>query len=163
MAIKTGNIFKTTVSLLKSRRLVLSAAESCTGGLFSDTITNIAGASKCFAGSVVTYCNESKVRVLKVPRETLKESGAVSPETSLKMAQGAQKLFSSNIAVSVTGIAGPHGATKTKPVGLVYISLFTPEGGMTKKFIFSGSRSTIKRLAAAKMHELLSNYLRSTK
>ncbi len=108
---------------LLQRGLTLALAESCTGGLIAKTLTDRPGSSAYFAGSAVTYSNQSKVNVLGVPQSILEEHGAVSPECALAMAEGARRVFSADIAVSVTGIAGPDGGTQEKPVGTVYSAI----------------------------------------
>ncbi len=161
MKTKINQINKKVASLLKANNSTLSIAESCTGGLFSDYITNVSGASRYFSGSVVSYSNDSKENILKVPKKLLKNYGAVSSEVGLAMAAGAKKIFLSNIAVSVTGIAGPKGETKTKPIGLVYISLIDKNGiKLSKRFYFKGSRNTIKLKAVYEMFCVLYDYLK---
>ena len=113
------------VARLTERGLWLAAAESCTGGLIAATITEIAGSSACFGYGVVSYSNQAKEQLLLVPKPILQEYGAVSTETASAMATGALRLSGADLALSVTGIAGPSGATPTKPVGLVYLALAT--------------------------------------
>ena len=160
MRTKINQINKKVAASLKDKNLSLAAAESCTGGLFSDYITNIPGASEYFKGGIVSYSNESKIKILKVSEELVKKYGAVNAEVSLEMAKGARKVFSSSLAISVTGIAGPRGATETKPVGLVYISI-SGEGHKktTKKFVFKGGRSSVKLQAVHEMLCMLYEYL----
>lgn len=133
--------------ILKERKLHLGLAESCTGGLLGHRITNVAGSSEYFAGGVVTYSYEAKVAVLGVSWDTLNTFGAVSRETVLEMANGAKKLFSVDIAVSVSGIAGPGGGTPEKPVGTTWIALVNEEDGWAHEFHFSGNREEIKNAA----------------
>ena len=108
--------------LLSQRGWTLAVAESCTGGLLGHRITNVSGSSAYFEGGIISYSNEAKEAVLAVPREILIEHGAVSRETALAMARGARRVLGTDLAVSVTGIAGPGGATAEKPVGLAYIA-----------------------------------------
>ncbi len=115
--------FENIVSLLKEKKQTVTFAESCTGGLLAKSITDIAGASEVFKGSIVAYANEIKHGFLCVKQETLDNYGAVSKQTAYEMASGARMLFSSDIAVAVTGIAGPSGGSEEKPVGLVYIGI----------------------------------------
>lgn len=115
------------IKLLESKNLKLSCAESCTGGLISKLITDVPGSSNVFLGSVCSYSNKVKENLLNVKHETLQEYGAVSKETAEQMANGVLNLIGSDIAISTTGIAGPGGATSTKPVGLVYISVATKD------------------------------------
>ena len=111
------------VRLLGKKRLKISFAESCTGGLLSSTITSISGSSKVFTIGLVTYSNQSKISALKVPKKTIRKHGAVSYETCLSMVKNLNKISKTNISVSITGIAGPKGGTKKKPVGLVFIGI----------------------------------------
>ena len=109
------------VKLLTKKKLTISFAESCTGGLLSSSITSISGSSKVFNMSLITYSNLSKTKLLKVPKKTITKYGAVSYETCLSMVKNLSKISKSNISISITGVAGPNGGTKEKPVGLVYI------------------------------------------
>ena len=111
------------VKKLKKRKQTISFAESCTGGKLSSTLTSISGASKIFSLGLVTYSNNSKIRILKVKKDIIKKYGAVSPECCKAMVINLHKISKANICVSVTGIAGPKGGSKLKPVGLVYIGL----------------------------------------
>lgn len=130
---------------LFEKKWMLSTAESCTGGMISASITCKAGSSNIFDRGFVTYSNEAKMDMLDVKKETLTEFGAVSEETAIEMAKGALKNSNANIAVSVTGIAGPTGGTKDKPVGLVYIG-YGLKGGVVQatKHNFTGNREEIR-------------------
>jgi len=131
------------------RRLRLATAESCTGGLIAACLTEIPGVSEIYLGGFVTYANEAKVRDLAVPEEFLKSHGAVSREVAVAMAEGAQKRTGAEIAVAVTGIAGPGGATAEKPVGLVHVAAArTAAATRHERHVFPGDRNAI-RLAAA--------------
>lgn len=141
--------------ILKQRMLHLGLAESCTGGLLGHRITNVAGSSEYFTGSVVTYSYEAKVAVLGVSWDTLNTFGAVSRETVLDMANGAKRLFGVDIAVSVSGIAGPGGGTPEKPVGTTWVGLVTPEGEWARKFIFNGDREQNKAASAEAALQML--------
>ena len=132
------------VSLLKQKEKTLVIAESCTGGLISNRITNISGSSKVFKGSVVSYSNQSKIKLLNVDKEIINKFGAVSEQVASLMSKNALKLFSSDYALSVTGIAGPRGGTKDKPVGLVYIGLSHKLKTEVKKFQFGNDRKINK-------------------
>ena len=112
---------KQLISLLKRKKLKLAVAESCTGGMLSSAITSVSGSSKIFTLGLVTYSNQSKNHVLKVPKQIIKKHGAVSMQCCLSMLNNLSKISKTSISVSITGIAGPNGATKKKPVGLVYI------------------------------------------
>ncbi|MCQ2079624.1 MAG: CinA family protein [archaeon] len=130
--------------VLSSKGLTMCAAESCTGGLIGATVTSVPGASSVFLGSAVTYANEAKERLLKVPRGILFAHGAVSPETARSMSRGAVALYGADVAVAVTGIAGPGGATDTKPVGLVYISVSDGVDTRVERFVFPGDRDEVR-------------------
>ena len=145
--------------LLSARRLRLGLAESCTGGLVGHRITNVAGSSDYFMGGVVSYSYEAKVAVLGVSWDTLHTFGAVSRETVLEMARGARKLFDADIAVSISGIAGPGGGTAEKPVGTTWIALVADGGEWTQKFQFQGSREENKAASAEAALQMLLDYL----
>jgi len=148
--------------LLLSKRLTLAVAESCTGGLIGDRITDFAGSSVYFKEGVVAYSNEAKVRVLQVKEETLNEFGAVSRESALEMARGVQRISGTDIGLATTGIAGPTGGTAKKPVGLVYVALAWPEMGVEicKEFRFGGKRREIKESTAINALDILRKALR---
>ncbi|MDD3839267.1 MAG: competence/damage-inducible protein A [Clostridia bacterium] len=135
------------VSNLIEKNLTLVTAESCTGGMLASMITEIPGASNIYHGGLITYSNEFKNKILGVKRDTLNKFGAVSKECAVEMAEGAKKIHDADIAVSITGIAGPGGATINKPVGLVYIGLSTKQGTIYKKFNFTGNRQRIRLLS----------------
>jgi len=145
--------------LLQERGLKLVLAESCTGGLLGSRITDVPGSSEYFLGGVVAYAYEAKADVLKVSWDTLNTRGAVSPETVLEMARGVRNLMNADIAISVSGIAGPGGATLEKPVGTTWIGLVTNEGEWAKLFQFSGDREENKVSAVNAALTLLQNYL----
>lgn len=129
---------------LRMKGQTLSVAESCTGGLLGGRLTNVPGSSDVFLGGVISYSNEVKERLLCVSPVTLKEQGAVSAECAEEMALGAQGLLHANWALSVTGIAGPGGATESKPVGLVYVGCAGPDGVSVEEYRFRGSRASIR-------------------
>ncbi|MBI5237973.1 MAG: nicotinamide-nucleotide amidohydrolase family protein [Deltaproteobacteria bacterium] len=137
----------------------IAIAESCTGGLVSHMITAVPGSSAYFAGGVVAYSNAAKVKLLGVRAKTLKRYGAVSRETALGMAIGAKKLFNAKAAVSITGIAGPGGATRGKPVGAVYICAIANGKKHIRKFMFKGSRASIKKQSAETALKMLADAL----
>ena len=118
-----SNLSLKLVKLLTKKKLIVSFAESCTGGLLASSITSISGSSKVFKMGLVTYSNNAKVKLLKVPKKTITKYGAVSYETCLSMVKNLSKISKSNISISITGVAGPNGGTKEKPVGLVYIGI----------------------------------------
>jgi nicotinamide-nucleotide amidase len=119
--LKTENIEEIVGKLLLEKKLTVSVAESCTGGLLSSRLTDVFGSSAYIKLNLVTYSNEAKIKILGVPEEILKTYGAVSEQTAFAMAEGAKKVFGADIGLGITGIAGPTGATSTKPIGLVYI------------------------------------------
>ena len=129
------NINKKIVSLLKRRKLTLSIAESCTGGLLSSAITSVSGSSKVFSMGLVTYSNEAKIKILKVSKKIIKKHGAVSQQCCLAMVNNLQKISKSKICISTTGIAGPKGGTLKKPVGLVYVGFKINKKSLIKKFL----------------------------
>jgi nicotinamide-nucleotide amidase len=139
----------------------LAVAESCTGGLLAKMITDLPGSSEYFWGSVTSYSNEAKMLYLNVKQETLEQYGAVSPEAAREMAQGMQKQSGADLALSITGIAGPDGGTKDKPVGLVYICLAAGEFLQVKEMHFVGNRESIRILAAKTALDLLRRYLKN--
>ncbi len=145
--------------LLKKHNKTLAIAESCTGGLIANRITDISGSSNYFGTGIVAYSNETKMKVLHVPKNVLEEFGAVSAETAKAMAEGVRDLAKADIAVSTTGIAGPTGAAPKKPVGLVYIGLATCEGTKTKEFNFKGNRLEIKMKASEEALRMVKDYL----
>lgn len=137
---------KVVGDLLKKNRATLSIAESCTGGLLADSITNVSGASKYFERGVVVYSNVSKNDLLGVREKTLKKFGAVSPEVAKEMADGIRKKAGTTYGLAVTGVAGPTGGTKKKPVGTIYIALATPKKVLVKHFCFARERREFKLL-----------------
>lgn len=147
-------------SLLKQRRWMLAAAESCTGGLVGHWITEVAGSSAYFAGSAVVYSYDAKEQVLGVDHQTLMTAGAVSFEAAQQMAQGALRLYNVDIAVAVTGIAGPEGGTPEKPVGTVYIHLSTRLGfERAERYVWQRDRSGNKLLSAQAALQMIVDYL----
>lgn len=136
------------VEAISASGLTVCCAESCTGGLIGSTITSYPGASRFFLGSAVTYSNEAKESLLGVPLGILIAYGAVSEETAAEMARGARKLYSADVSVAVTGIAGPGGATETKPVGLVYIAVSSERGERVSKHRFDGDREAVRKQTA---------------
>ena len=141
------------LSLLRARRLTLATAESCTGGLVAARLTDVPGSSDVFLGAVVAYADEVKAAELGVPHELLREHGAVSAEVAAAMARGARERLGVDVAVSITGIAGPGGGTPEKPVGLVYLHASGPMGEKARHFDFPGDRETIRgRSTVAALH-----------
>lgn len=144
---------------LSLRGKTVSFAESCTGGGLSDLVTNISGASEYFIESVIAYTNSSKIRRLGVPSELIKKYGAVSAEVAKAMARGIRITSGSNIGIGITGIAGPTGSTKTKPIGLVYIAISSGRKDFTGKFNFTGTRIEIKQQSIKAALNILRLYL----
>jgi PncC family amidohydrolase len=132
---------------LQKAGLTLAIAESCTGGRMCDRLTDVPGASEHFKGGLVAYSNESKVKLLGVSHDTLKAHGAVSAECATEMCVGVAKTFNSDIGVSITGIAGPGGATLQKPVGLVFIGVAIKKEQAAFRYLFEGDRKSIKAQA----------------
>ncbi len=149
------------VRLLKKKRLKISFAESCTGGLLSSVITSISGSSKVFTLGLVTYSNQSKNRVLKVPKQIIRKHGAVSMQCCLSMINNLSKISKTNISVSITGIAGPNGGTKKKPVGLVYVGIKKGNKIKIHKCLFKNKgRSYIQKTTVRKSLGLILNILK---
>lgn len=148
--------------LLKKRGLSLAIGESCTGGLIGHSVTNVPGSSSYFKGGVIAYSNELKVKLLQVSPHTLETRGVVSKEIALEMARGVKGVTGADIGLSATGIAGPEGGTKEKPVGTVFIALSSRGVERCKRLQLSGNRDEIKAMASQKALELLRDYLLET-
>ena len=137
------------------RGLTVALAESCTGGLVADAITDVAGSSGYFVGGVVSYSNEAKEQLLGVPEAVLAAHGAVSAQVARAMAEGARARFGAAVAASVTGIAGPDGGSDAKPVGLTYVAVADESGVDVRRHLWSGDRAANKVSSAAAVLELL--------
>ena len=147
---------KSLINLLAKKKLKISIAESCTGGLLASTITSVSGASKIFNLGLVTYSNQAKIKVLKVNKNIIRKYGAVSRECSSAMVENLSKISKANIHVSITGIAGPKGGTKHKPVGLVYIGIKKGNKIEVNKYLFkSKNRSSIQKATVRKTFNLV--------
>ncbi len=147
---------KSLIKLLNKKKLRISLAESCTGGLLASSITSISGASKIFNLGLVTYSNQAKIKVLKVNKNVIKKHGAVSHECCSAMVKNLSKISKANINVSITGIAGPKGGTKEKPVGLVYIGVKKGKKIQVNKCIFKAKkRSSIQKATVRKALNLI--------
>ena len=147
---------KLLIKLLNRKKIKISVAESCTGGLLASAITSISGASKIFNLGLVTYSNQAKIKILKVNKKIIKEYGAVSYECCYAMVDNLSKISKANINVSITGIAGPRGGTKGKPVGLVYIGVKKGTKIKINKFLFkSKKRSSIQKATVKKALNLV--------
>lgn len=151
------------VKLLQERKLTLSLAESCTGGLVANRLTDVPGASENLMCGVVSYSNASKMKLLGVKEETLREYGAVSSQTAEQMAEGVRRILNTDIGVSVTGIAGPGGGSMEKPVGLCYIGIAFGDGTEVHKLNFTGNRKRIKWNTSNRALDLLRRKLLATK
>jgi len=145
---------------LKKCSVTLATAESCTGGLLGHRITQVSGSSEYYLGGVVSYNEDAKINLLDVTQETLTKFGAVSEETVKEMALGVRKLFSSDLGISISGIAGPTGGTEEKPVGLVYIGLSSGKEIIVKKFNFFRDRDSNKQISSQVALNMLRLYLR---
>jgi len=145
---------------LRNRKLTIAVAESCTGGLLGSRITDVPGSSEYFLGGVIAYQNEVKESLLHVPQEVIAAHGAVSLETAEAMATGCRNLFKCDIAVSITGIAGPGEGTAEKPVGLTYIGLATSRGIVSRRFQWKGNRIQNKENSVRAAMEMILSTLK---
>ena len=154
------NFNKKIVSLLKRKKLKIAIAESCTGGLLSGAITSVSGSSKVFTLGLVTYSNQAKTNVLKVPKQIIRKNGAVSVQCCLAMVNNLNKISKSKVCISITGIAGPKGGTKQKPVGLVYIGVKIGKKVFVNKCNFKNNgRTFIQKQTVKKALNLLANLI----
>jgi len=156
-----NNKSKKIVGLLKKKKLKISFAESCTGGMLSSAITSVSGSSKVFTLGLVAYSNLSKTKVLKVPKNIIRKYGSVSKQVCLAMVKNVSKIGKSNMSVAITGIAGPSGGSKKKPVGLVYVGIKKGNKAEVKKYLFKNKgRSYIQRTAVNKSLGLILSFLK---
>ncbi len=153
------NILKKVSNYLIDKKLKIATAESCTGGLIAHTLTNISGSSNYFDRGIVSYSNNAKSELLEVSKELLEEYGAVSELVAKEMAENIRKLSKVDIGLSTTGIAGPTGGSREKPIGLVYIGISTKNYKKIKKFLFKGDRIDIKMSTCNAALKMLYNYL----
>ncbi len=152
---------KKIINLLSKKNLKLSVAESCTGGMLSSSITSVSGASKIFKFGLVTYSNQSKISLLKVPKKVIKKYGAVSFQCCMAMVNNLEKISKSNLSVSITGIAGPLGGSKNKPVGLVFIGIKKAKKIKINRCLFKNNkRSSIQKAAVKKALELILSFIK---
>jgi len=150
------SLIKDIIKKLREKKIKISFAESCTGGLLSSTITSMAGSSKIFNLGLVAYSNLSKIKILKVSKKTIRKYGAVSEQACLSMAENISKIGKTSMSVSITGIAGPKGGSKKKPVGLVYIGIKKGNKIVVEKHLFKNKgRSYIQKTAVTKSLELI--------
>lgn len=145
--------------LLIEKKYTIACAESCTGGLLTDRLTNVSGSSAYVKGSIVAYSNEVKMNILHVKPETIQNFGAVSEQTSMEMAENVRQVLKTDIGVSITGIAGPTGGTPEKPVGLVFIGISGPNGDKVEQFKFNGTRTDVKEKVVEAALVLIQVYL----
>jgi len=156
-----NNKSKKIVSLLNKKKLKIAFAESCSGGLLSSTITSVSGSSKVFTLGLIAYSNQSKIKILKVPKSIIRKYGSVSEPVCLAMVKNLSKISKTNISVSITGIAGPSGDTKIKPVGLVYVGIKKGNRVEVKKYLFKNKgRSYIQKAAVNKSLGLILSFLK---
>ena len=147
---------KKVINLLRKKKLKISFAESCTGGMLASSITSIRGSSKIFTLGLITYSNQSKINILKIKRNIIIKHGAVSYETCLSMVKNLSLISKTHVSVSITGVAGPGGGTKSKPVGLVYIGVKKGKKILIKKYLFkSKKRKVIQRSSVNKALNLV--------
>ena len=152
---------KKIIKILIKKKLKISFAESCTGGLLSSAFTSISGSSKVFTLALVTYSNQSKTELLRVSKSTMRKYGSVSEQVCLAMVKNLNKITKTNISVSITGIAGPNGGTKIKPVGLVYLGIKKGNKIDIKKYLFKNKgRSYIQKAAVNKSLGLILSFLK---
>ena len=149
------------VKLLSKKKLKVSFAESCTGGLLSSSITSINGSSKIFTLGLITYSNQAKINILKVPKKIIMNHGAVSYETCLSMLKNLNRISKTDISISITGVAGPKGGTKEKPVGLVFIGIKKNNKILVKKYLFKNKkRTSIQKATVNKALNLILGFLK---
>ena len=154
-------LVKKIVKKLIKKKLNISTAESCSGGLLSSSITSINGSSKIFILGLVTYSNKSKIKILKISKRNIKKYGAISKQICLEMVKNVNKISKTNISISTTGIAGPSGGTKEKPVGLVYIGIKKGNKIKVKKYLFKNkTRSYIQKNTVNKSLQLISSFVK---
>ena len=156
-----NNKSKKIVSLLKRKKLKIAVAESCTGGLLSSAITSVSGSSKVFTLGLIAYSNQSKIKVLKVPKSIIRKYGSVSEPVCLAIVKNVSRISKTNMSVSITGIAGPSGGSKKKPVGLVYVGIKKSNRTEVKKYLFKNKgRAYIQKAAVNKSLGLILSFLK---
>ena len=155
------NLSQKIVSLLKKKKIKLAIAESCTGGMLSSAITSVSGSSKVFTLGLVTYSNQAKISILKIPKQIILKNGAVSIQCCLAMVNNLSKISKSKVCISITGIAGPKGGSEQKPVGLVYIGVKIGKKVIVNKCNFKNNgRTFIQKQTVKKALNLLANLIR---
>ncbi|MEO0095591.1 MAG: CinA family protein [candidate division WOR-3 bacterium] len=158
-----NSLAKKLKTLLLKKNLSLSVCESCTGGMLASIITTVPGSSNYFKGGIIAYSNEIKNKSVGVKKSTLKKFGAVSKQTASEMAMGIKRIMGTDAGIAITGIAGPGGGTKNKPVGLVYIGVILDKRMKIEKNIFTGNRQQIRKKACEQALELLIQMLKGGK
>ena len=154
------NLANKLVKKLIQKKFTISFAESCTGGMLSSIITSVSGSSKVFNLGLVTYSNKAKIDILKVPKKIISKYGAVSNECCLSMVKNLSKISKANISISITGVAGPNGGTKLKPVGLVYIGIKKGNNISVQKVLFkSKNRISIQKATTLKVLDAILNLI----
>jgi PncC family amidohydrolase len=149
------------VSLLTKKKLRISFAESCTGGMLSSAITSVSGSSKVFMLGLVVYSNQSKIKVLRISKDIIKKYGSVSNQVCLAMVKNVSKIGKTNMSVATTGIAGPSGGSKKKPIGLVYVSIKKGNKVEVKKYLFKNKgRAYIQKATVNKALRLILSFLK---
>ena len=155
------NLNQKIISLLKKRKVKLAVAESCTGGMLSSAITSVSGSSKVFTMGLVTYSNQAKTSILKIPNQIIKKNGAVSVQCCLAMVNNLSKISKAKVCISITGIAGPKGGSKQKPVGLVYIGIRVGKKVIVNKCNFKNKgRIFIQKQTVKKTLNLLAQMIK---
>ena len=156
-----NNKSKKIVKLLKKKKIKISFAESCTGGLLSSAITSVSGSSKVFNLGLVAYSNQSKIKVLKISKKLIRKYGAVSEQVCKAMAKNVNKIGKTNMSISITGIAGPSGGTKIKPLGLVYVGIKKGNKAKVKKYLFKNKgRLYIQKATVNKSLDLILSFIK---
>ena len=156
-----NNKSKKIVRLLKKKKIKISFAESCTGGLLSSAITSVSGSSKVFNLGLIVYSNESKIKVLKISKKLIRKYGAVSEQVCKAMAKNVSKIGKTNMSISITGIAGPSGGTKQKPVGLIYVGIKRGNKIKVNRYLFKNKgRLYIQKAAVNKSLDLILSFIK---
>ena len=151
---------KKIINLLKNKKITLSVAESCTGGMFAQLLTSVSGSSKIFKFGIITYSNQSKVKYLKIPSKLIKRHGAVSRQCCEAMVNNLSKISNAKLNIAITGIAGPKGGSKLKPVGLVYIGIKKGNRSEINKYLFNKkNRENIRTNSVKKSLEIIKNFI----
>ena len=152
---------KKIITLLKKKKLKIAVAESCTGGMLSSAITSVSGSSKVFNLGLIVYSNESKIKVLKISKKLIRKYGAVSEQVCKAMAKNVSKIGKTNMSISITGIAGPSGGTKQKPVGLIYVGIKRANKVKVNRYLFKNKgRLYIQKATVNKSLDLILSFIK---